>query len=84
MFVPMDIQTYVTTRGGTGKRDCPVIQSVADRAGCSAGTLYMIALGHKRPSGLLAGAIELATDSAVTRQELRPDIFAAPAKTKVA
>lgn len=80
----MDIQTYVTSHGGTSKRDCAVIQSIAGRAGCSAGTLYMIALGHKRPSGLLAGAIEQATGGAVTRQELRPDIFGAPAKTKAA
>ena len=84
MFVSMDIQTYVTKHGGTGKRDCLVIKSVAEGAGCSAGTLYMIALGHKRPSGLLAGAIESATSGAVSRQELRPDIFTVPAKTKVA
>jgi len=75
---PMNILSYATSRGGTGKRDCPVIQTTAVEAGCSSGTLYMIAMGHKRPSALLAGAIEQATNSAVTRQELRPDVFGDP------
>lgn len=81
----MNILDYVAAHDGTGKRDCPVIQSTAERAGCSAGTLYMIAMGHKRPSALLAGALEQATYGAVTRQELRPDVFGEPpAKSEVA
>lgn len=71
----MNILDYVSAHDGTGKRDCPIIQSTSERAGCSAGTLYMIAMGHKRPSALLAGAIEQATDGAVTRYDLRPDVF---------
>lgn len=84
----MNILDYVTKHGGTGKRDCPIIHAAADRAGCSAGTLYMIAMGHKRPSALLAGTIEQATNGAVTRYDLRPDVFGpaptAPADEKVA
>ncbi len=71
----MDIITYVTEVGGTGKRDCKVIQKIAKRAECSPGTLYMICRGHKQAGPLLAVAIEDATKGAVTRNELRPDIF---------
>lgn len=81
----MDLHTYCTENGGTGLRGCPVLTQVGKRAACSSDTLYMIAKGHKRPSALLAGFIEQATGGAVTRQELRPDVFRdLPQKSEVA
>jgi DNA-binding transcriptional regulator YdaS (Cro superfamily) len=38
----------------------------------------MIAKGHKQPGAKLAGALEKATDGAVTRYDLRPDVFGNP------
>jgi len=77
----MNLQTYCTDNGGTGLRGCPVLAQVASAAECSADTLYMIAKGHKKAGAKLAGALEQATDGAVTRYELRPDVFGeSPAK----
>ena len=78
----MNLTEHVQKQGGAATASCPVIAKIADAAGCSAGTLYMIALGHKRPSWKLAGAIEQATGAAVTRHDLRPDIFDPPAKRR--
>jgi len=81
----MDLQTYCTKNGGTSLRGCPELIQVAVRAECSADTLYMIAKGHKQAGAKLAGAIEQATNGAVTRYDLRPDIFGeAPTKTEAA
>lgn len=71
----MNLQTYCTDNGGTGVRGCLVLAQVAQRADCSADTLYMITKGHKQAGAKLAGAIEQATDGRVTRYELRPDVF---------
>jgi DNA-binding transcriptional regulator YdaS (Cro superfamily) len=73
----MNISAYTRAEGGTGKINCPVLARVADRAGCSFRTLYMIALGHKRASPQLAQRIQSATDGAVSIAELRPDLVAA-------
>jgi hypothetical protein len=70
--------------GGTGKIDCPVIAATAKKAGCSHRTLYMISLGHKRASASLAKRIEIAAGGAITRAELRPDVFDAPPKNRKA
>jgi len=70
----MDILTFVKATG-TGTINCPVIASVAERAGCSHRTLYMIATGHKRASALMARKIERATDGVVPAASLRPDVF---------
>lgn len=37
--------------------------------------LWQIAGGHSRPSARLANAIERATNGAVKREDLRPDVF---------
>lgn len=71
----MNLTEHITALGGTAKALCPVLAEIAGRAGCSASTLYMIAGGHKKPSALLAGQIADATGGAVTRQDLRPDVF---------
>lgn len=78
----MNLSEHVQKEGGAATASCPVIARIAESAGCSAGTLYMIALGHKRPSWKLAGAIEQATAGAVTRHDLRPDIFDPAPKRK--
>lgn len=53
---------------------------LADAAGTDPQYLWQIATGWrgKRASPALARAIERATNGAVTRYELRPDIFDAP------
>lgn len=71
----MNLTNYAVSKGGTGTIKCPVLESVAKKAGCSAATLYQIALGNKQPSAKLANAIHGATRGRVTRGELRPDVF---------
>jgi DNA-binding transcriptional regulator YdaS (Cro superfamily) len=80
----MNLTEHILAEGGTAKASCPVIAQIAGRAGCSPATLYMIAGGHKKPSAILAGAIADATGGAVTRQDLRPDVFGAPAADQAA
>lgn len=71
----MNLQTYLQQQGGTVRPDCPVTLQVARAAGCAPSTLYMIALGHKKPSWRLAAGIQSATDGQVARADLRPDVF---------
>jgi DNA-binding transcriptional regulator YdaS (Cro superfamily) len=78
MLGAMNLTEHILAQGGTAKASCPVIALIAGLAGCSASTLYMIAGGHKKPSAILAGAIADATGGAVTRQDLRPDVFGQP------
>jgi len=75
MIRDMQLIQYIQKAGGTGKLSCPVIAQIATASGCSAQTLYMIALGHKQAGSLLAGRIEAATHNLVTRCDLRPDVF---------
>jgi DNA-binding transcriptional regulator YdaS (Cro superfamily) len=75
----MDLSGFIKAQGGTATRNCAVLATLADRAECSAGTLYMIVLGHKQPSATLAGRLSDATDGAVTRHTLLPDVFPAAA-----
>lgn len=70
----MNIRTFATEKGGTGRRDCPVLASIARKAGCSAHVLYLIGLGHKTPSLELAFKIATATQGRVSCEELRPDV----------
>ena len=49
MSAPMKLTDYAVTKGGTAKIGCPELAVVAEAAGCSPATLYMIATGHKRP-----------------------------------
>lgn len=84
MLGAMNLTDYIQTKGGTAKASCPVIAEIAGLAGCSASTLYMIAGGHKKASAILAGRISDATGDEVTRQDLRPDVFGAPANDQVA
>lgn len=79
----MDLITYFTKQGGTATPACPVLAAVATTAGCGAGTLYMIARGHKTPSAKLAKRLQDATGGEVTCHELLPDVFGpAPAAKK--
>lgn len=80
----MNLTNYAVSKGGTGTLKCPVLDSVAKKAGCSAGTLYQIALGNKQPSAKLANEIHRATRGRVPRGELRPDVFGAPPATSFA
>lgn len=75
----MDLRTYAEQHGGTGRRSCPVLARVAGDAGCSAGTLYMVATGHKQLGCKLARRVAEATGCEVTMNDLRPDVFDPPA-----
>lgn len=80
----MDLTAYLIDRcGGTGKASCPALAALAHSAEVSPSTLYMIALGHKRPGPALAARIDASTGGQVTRAELRPDVFGpGPARGK--
>ena len=52
------------------------IKAVAKRANVCVGYIYQIAKGGKKPGPKVAKAIELATNGAVSRADLRPDIYA--------
>lgn len=65
----MDLNTYIA--------DTNARRLLAEEVGSSPGYLWQIATAWrgKRASRIMAIAIERATDGAVTRQELRPDIW---------
>jgi len=69
----MDLISFVISRGGIGTIRCPVLSDLANTAGCSVGTLYQVALAHKKPSAKLATRIQAATNGVVSRRDLRPD-----------
>lgn len=46
---------------------------ISSMTGTSRGYLLQIGYGYKKASAALAARIELATDGAVSRQQLRPD-----------
>ena len=70
---------------GTGTPSCPALAETAAKAECSEATLYQIALGHKPAGWKLAQKIEDATAGAVTRHDLRPEVFGpAPAAQEAA
>lgn len=71
----MNLTDYIASKGGTATIQCAVLKALATKAGCSDGTLYMISKGHKSAGPKLANAIEKATDGAVSRHDLRPDVF---------
>lgn len=50
---------------------------LAKRVGSSAGYLRLVFTGHKKAGFTLAQKLEAETAGAVTRAELRPDIYAA-------
>jgi DNA-binding transcriptional regulator YdaS (Cro superfamily) len=75
----MDLSTYIADIQGR--------QRLADQCGTTAGYLWQVASAWRgrKASVELAKKIEAATDGAVTRYDLRPDIFGeAPAKTEAA
>ncbi|WP_445327379.1 transcriptional regulator [Xanthomonas arboricola] len=74
----MNLSDYSCGEGGSGTIACPVLAKVAASAGCSPGTLYMIAKGHKKASAKLAVRIQQATASQVSVHDLRPDVFGPP------
>lgn len=71
----MNLREYILLKGGTATLNCPKVAEIAQLSGCSAGTLYLISGGHKRPSWKLARRVVSATGGAVTERELRPDVF---------
>ena len=80
----MNLSDHVKQMGGAGTIGCPILAELAQKAECSAGTLYMIARGHKTPGAKLARRIADATNGAVTLHELRADIFSPPASEQEA
>jgi len=80
----MKLTDYAISKGGTAKIGCPGLAVVAEVAGCSPSTLYMIATGHKQPSAKLAVSISKATGGLVTPSDLRPDVFGPPANDDAA
>lgn len=63
----MDIRTYALSHGGFPR--------VAEKLGFNAEFLRQVAKGRRRVSPQNAIRIERATQGAVTRADLRPDIF---------
>lgn len=80
----MDLKTYTKKHGGTARRWCPILRDIAANVGASPETLYMYATGHKKPGALMAIKIDEATKGAVSRRDLRPDIFGPLPKKKAA
>lgn len=78
MLCAMNLSDHVKQMGGAGTIGCPVLAELAQKAECSAATLYMIARGHKTPGAKLARRIADATSGAVTLHELRSDVFPPP------
>lgn len=74
----MNLIEHIQAQQGTATPSCPVLAQVAADAGVSAATLYLVARGLKTPGWRMAEAIEKATGGAVTRQDLRPDVFGPP------
>lgn len=72
----MDLKTYI--------KDTAARRRLAETVGTSYDYLWQLATGWRgrRPSRITAFAIERATDGAVTRQELRPDIWPPDDKQK--
>jgi DNA-binding transcriptional regulator YdaS (Cro superfamily) len=68
----MNLSTYIA--------DMEVRQRLADQCGTTPAYLWQIATGwrSRKASFDLAKKIEAATDGAVTRYELRPDVFGEP------
>ena len=52
------------------------IESVCERAGTNLAYFKQIAYGHRKPSPALARRLEQESEGAMTRRQLRPDIFA--------
>ncbi len=71
----MNLTDYAISKGGTGTLKCPVLATVAEKAGCHVGTLYQIALNKRKPSYRLANKIHEATRGRVSRTELLPAAF---------
>lgn len=65
------IQQYRTANGLTQ-------EDLAAMIAVSQGAIAHIETGRRRPSALLSVRIEEATAGAVTRYELRPDVFGDP------
>lgn len=80
----MNLSDHIIEQGGTSTLGCSVLAAIATKAECSAGTLYMIAKGHKTASPKLANRIEEATGGAVSRHDLRPDVFGPAPKGEAA
>jgi len=74
----MKLRAYAISQGGTSTTRCPVLTEIAKRAECSVLTLYQISRSHQRPSAKLARRLDEASNGAVSRHELRPDIFDPP------
>lgn len=70
----MNLQAYLDQLPHGGRAE------LAGKAEISAVYLWQIAKKKRLPSPEVAKAIEDATDGAVKRHELRPDIFDAPRK----
>ncbi len=71
----MDLKTYLISKDGRAHRDGNECRRVAKAARYSPYTLYMIALGHKLAEPVRALSIEKATKGAVSRSDLRADLW---------
>lgn len=71
----MNLLTYMHTRD---QRATEVWQEIANAVGSSPAYISQIAYGHRDPSPVLAQEIERATGGAVTRGDLRPDVYGLP------
>jgi DNA-binding transcriptional regulator YdaS (Cro superfamily) len=55
--------------------------NLARRVGSSAGYLRLVFTGHKKAGFVLAQRLEVETAGAITKAELRPDIYPTPELT---
>jgi DNA-binding transcriptional regulator YdaS (Cro superfamily) len=69
------LSDYLARHDGKLRPQGDACQRVAQAANCAPGTLYLIALGHRKPGPTLAARITRATDGEVSPESLRPDIF---------
>lgn len=75
-FPVMDMTTYWASLPAEAKT------TLAETVGVSRAYLSQIACGFRQGSPRVAIAIEEATDGAVTREEIRPDVFGGPRRKR--
>lgn len=78
----MDLKTYLDQPGHTQAALAEAIAKTPGPKGCTQGLVSQWSLGHLRVTAERAVQIEEATDGAITRHELRPDLYPKPPAAK--
>lgn len=69
----MRLEEYIARRKDLGERG--VMQELADKVPVTVATISRWASGSRKPRPKHVTALVVATNGAVTREELRPDIY---------